>query len=195
MRILTTVVFVFLMVGCGGSATPTISAPPLPNSEAMVAIPTPTTPMPERLLIDAINLDTPVVELGWSTSENTEGQIFSEWEVAVDAAGWHKNSARLGEHGNIVMSGHNNILGAVFRNLDQLRRGDEITVEGGRQSARYIVHDVLIVPEKQASVEQRLENAKWIGQFEDDRLTLVSCWPRNDNTHRVIVVAFPAQDS
>ncbi len=195
MRILTTVVFVFLMAGCGGRATPTISAPPLPNSEAMVAIPTPTTPMPERLLIGAINLDTPVVELGWSTSENTEGQIFSEWEVAVDAAGWHKNSARLGEHGNIVMSGHNNILGAVFRELDQLRRGDEITVEGGRQSARYIVHDVLIVPEKQATVEQRLENAKWIGQFEDDRLTLVSCWPRNDNTHRVIVVAFPAQDS
>ncbi len=198
MRILTAVVLVFLIAGCGGQVTPTPvapAAPPLPNQVALAAVPTPTSPLPERLLIEAINLDTPVVELGWSTSEDTEGKIFSEWDVAVNAAGWHKNSARVGEHGNIVMSGHNNILGAVFRELDQLRRGDEIVVEGGQRNARYIVHDVLIVPEKQASLEQRLENAKWIEQFGDDRLTLVSCWPRNDNTHRIIVVAFPAQDA
>jgi LPXTG-site transpeptidase (sortase) family protein len=91
----------------------------------------------------------------------------------------------------VVMSGHNNILGAVFRELDQLRRGDAITVEGGGRAFEYVVHDVLIVPEKFAALDQRKENARWIGQFEDDRLTLVSCWPRDDNTHRIIVVAFP----
>jgi sortase A len=146
---------------------------------------------PDRMAIPRIHLETPVVELGWSTQEDQAGQVFSEWNVAAYAAGWHKNSARLGEPGNIVMSGHNNILGAVFRELDQLRRGDEISVWSGMTQTIYLVHDVWIVPEKYATMEQRIDNAKWIGPFDDDRLTLVSCWPRDDNTHRIIVVAFP----
>ena len=147
--------------------------------------------VPDRLKIAAVNLDTPVVTLGWKSAHDGSGSIFNEWDVAEYAAGWHKNSAMLGAHGNIVMSGHNNILGAVFRELDQLRRGDEISVSAGAEEADYVVHDVLIVPEKYASDEQRRKNAAWIGQFPDDRLTLVSCWPRDDNTHRIIVVAFP----
>jgi sortase (surface protein transpeptidase) len=51
------------------------------------------------------------------------------------------------------------------------------------------VDKVMIVPEKYATMDQRKENAQWIGAFDDDRLTLVSCWPRDDNTHRIIVVA------
>jgi sortase A len=150
--------------------------------------------MPDRLVIPRLHLDMPVVELGWSTQEDQAGQIFSEWEVAAYAAGWHKNSARLGEPGNMVMSGHNNILGAVFREIDLLRRGDEIEIWGETTQSTYVVHDVWIVPEKYATMAQRLDNAKWIGPFEDDRLTLVSCWPRDDNTHRIIVVAFPADE-
>jgi LPXTG-site transpeptidase (sortase) family protein len=172
-------------------ASDAAKAPPLPDTVAVVAGPADQGLMPERLLIPTIQVDTPVVELGWSTQKNTEGQIFSEWEVPEYAAGWHKNSALLNTPGNVVMSGHNNILGAVFRELDQLRRGDAITVEGGGRAFEYVVHDVLIVPEKFAALDQRKENARWIGQFEDDRLTLVSCWPRDDNTHRIIVVAFP----
>ena len=52
----------------------------------------------------------------------------------------------------------------------------------------------MIVPEKYATEEQREANAAWIGHFEDNRLTLVSCWPRDDNSHRIIVVAY-AEDS
>ena len=83
--------------------------------------------------------------------------------------------------------------GAVFRELDQLRRGDDITVWAQGESQDYAVHDVLIVPEKYATPDQRSDNAHWIGSFNDNRLTLVSCWPRDDNTHRIIVVAFPKQ--
>lgn len=144
--------------------------------------------MPDRLVLPAIHIDIPVVELGWNTTQK-EDQVFSEWDVAAYAAGWHKNSAQLGEGGNVVMSGHNNILGSVFRELDQLKRGDEITVWSGSQTFAYQVDKVLIVPEKYATSEQRKENAQWIGPFADDRLTLVSCWPRDDNTHRIIVVA------
>jgi sortase A len=38
----------------------------------------------------------------------------------------------------------------------------------------------------------RLENAKWIGPFNEERLTLITCWPFNSNTHRLIVIAKPA---
>ncbi|NJN36898.1 MAG: sortase [Nitrospiraceae bacterium] len=94
-----------------------------------------------------------------------------------------------------MMSGHNNVLGAVFRELDQLRRGDPITLWAGQRRFDYVVNDVLIVPEKYASPEQQRTNARWIGDFSDTRLTLVSCWPRDDNTHRIIVIAFPVPNN
>ena len=147
--------------------------------------------LPTRMEIPAIDLDIPVVELGWSQKENRAGQIFSEWDVAAYAAGWHINSARPGEPGNIVMSGHNNILGAVFRELDQLKKGDEVTVWAGGRRYTYAVDQVVVLPDKKSTEAQRVENARWIGSFEDDRLTLVSCWPRNNNTHRIVVVARP----
>ncbi len=150
--------------------------------------------LPDRLTIAPLDLDIPVVELGWS-SKAANGAIFSEWDVAEYAAGWHKNSALLNSKevngGNVVMSGHNNILGSVFRELDQLKRGDEITVWSGSRPFVYTVDKVLIVPEKYATLEQRRANATWIGSFADERLTLVSCWPRDDNTHRIVVVAHP----
>lgn len=146
--------------------------------------------MPQRIQIPAINLDTPVVELSWHAAQSEDGQIFSEWDVADQAAGWHQNSSLIGEKGNVVLSGHNNILGAVFRELDQLKRGDEALVSTDDGVHRYLVDKVMIVPEKYATQEQRESNAAWIGHFEDDRLTLVSCWPRDDNSHRIIVVAY-----
>ncbi|HHY53928.1 MAG TPA: sortase [Chloroflexi bacterium] len=147
--------------------------------------------LPSRLLIPAIQADMPVIELGWSTKKDANGAIFSEWDVADYAAGWHKNSSLPGEPGNIVLSGHNNIKGAVFRELDQLKRGDEIQLMAGGIEYSFTVDEVLIVPEKYASAEQRAANVRYIQETADDRLTLVSCWPRNDNTHRIIVIARP----
>lgn len=147
--------------------------------------------LPSRLVVPSIKLDTPVVELGWSTKKDAAGAVFSEWDVADYAAGWHKNSSLPNEAGNIVLSGHNNIRGAVFRELDQLKRGDELVLYAGGQEYAYTVDEVLIVPEKFATEQQRLDNVRYIQETEDDRLTLVSCWPRNDNTHRIIVVAKP----
>jgi sortase A len=151
--------------------------------------------LPDRLVLPALKLDTPVVELGWHPAGSDEGLIFSEWDVARYAAGWHKNSALLEQKGNVVMSAHNNILGAIFRELDQLKKGDEAIVWSGNRQYRYLIDKVMIVPEKHASPEQRAENARWIEPFDDDRLTLVSCWPRNDNTHRIIVVAYRQKDT
>jgi sortase A len=148
--------------------------------------------LPSRLVIPSLKIDTPVVELGWSTKESSSGSIFSEWDVAEYAAGWHKNSVVPGEPGNVVMSGHNNILGSVFRELDRLKRDAPITVYAGGKEYAYAVDEVLILPEKYASAAQRKANVRYIEPTADDRLTLVSCWPRDDNTHRIVVVAYPA---
>jgi sortase A len=176
-------------------------APPLPGRRPAEGIPAasiaeapvaaPTRGLPDRLEIPSINLDIPVVELGWSVAGNRDGQIFSEWDVAEYAAGWHKNSALPGDGGNVVMSGHNNILGAVFRELDRLRKDDAITVWVGEKQYAYRVQQVVVMPETKATHEQRVANARWIAPFDDERLTLVSCWPRNNNTHRIVVVARP----
>lgn len=185
------------VAGCSAPSAPVQTAaaasarpaPPIAEQATGVALATPV--MPDRLEIPRIEVDIPVVELGWSRKTDRSGQIFSEWDVAEYAAGWHKNSARLGEPGNMVMSGHNNILGAVFRELDQLKQGDDVLVWADNRQYRYAVEQVVVVPEERAPLEQRIENARWIGPFDDDRLTLVSCWPRNNNTHRIIVVAKP----
>lgn len=161
---------------------------PLPALDGVAPV------MPERIIIPAIDLDTPVTELGWYPSQNSDGRIFSEWEVADHAAGWHRNSSLLGQGGNVVLSGHNNIYGAVFRELDQLQKGDEALLWANGDTYRYLIDKVMIVPEKYATQEQREENAAWIGDFDDDRLTLVSCWPRDDNSHRIIVVARPLKN-
>ena len=150
--------------------------------------------LPSRVVIPSIKVDTPVIELGWSTTKSASGAIFSEWDVAAYAAGWHKNSVLPDEPGNVVMSGHNNILGSVFRELDRLKRGDSIMVYAGRRPFEYTVEEVLIVPERNASFEQRKANAQYIDPTAEDRLTLVSCWPRNDNSHRIIVIASPVAE-
>lgn len=200
-----------LLAGCGARASASVAAAPLQSAgeftdmRTVAAAERPAAPfkapvfhqpdakpvLPSRLVIPSIAADMPVVELGWSTKEDASGAIFSEWDVADFAAGWHKNSSLPGATGNVVLSGHNNIKGAVFRELDQLKRGDAIQLYAGGAEYAYTVDEVLIVPEKYASDKQRSANVRYIQETSDDRLTLVSCWPRNDNSHRIIVIARP----
>lgn len=186
----------FTMTGCwwGNLFDNTTNLPAPPFRHPTIARPGGKGLLPDKIEIPTIGLDSFVVELEWHPARNDDGAVFSEWDVAEFAAGWHKNSALLGEGGNLVLSAHNNIKGAIFRELDQLKKGDEVTIWSGEHRIRYFVNQVMIVPEKYASPEQRAENLTWIQPFNDDRLTLVSCWPRNDNSHRIIVVAHPSED-
>ncbi len=148
--------------------------------------------VPYRIVAPAIGLDARVVAAGWHYVTNADGSVGAEWDVPSYAAGWLITTAHPGEIGNMVLSGHHNIEGQVFRYVVNLKVGDQITIYAGDRAFNYTVSQTMILPDKYVSYEQRLQNAKWIGSFGDERLTLVTCWPYTNNTHRVIVVAKPS---
>jgi sortase A len=141
-------------------------------------------------VIPSLGIDTPVVPVTWKLV-NEGGQTYSVWQVADYAAGWHITSALPGQPGNTVISGHHNIKGEVFRYLADIGEGAEIDVYVGSTVYRYYVEQKMIVKEKGEPLEVRQQNARWIGPTDDVRLTLITCWPYTNNTHRVIVVAKP----
>jgi sortase A len=172
-------------------ATLTATPTSLPTFNSPTPEPRPIPQAPNRLLISAINLDVPIVAVGWSVIEQ-DGHAVSEWDVPNwRAAGWLNTSAPVGVPGNTVLEGHQDIDGRVFENLEYLKQGDEIQVQTAAQTRKYIVALRTIVLDKDQPPEVRHENARWIGPSSDERLTLVTCWPRNDNTHRLILVALP----
>lgn len=150
--------------------------------------------MPKHIQIPSINLD---AEIGFATLRDVEvdGKNYQQWVSPDFIVGWHFTSALLGDPGNTVLNGHHNINGEVFKNLHLAQIGDEIILSSDVGEYHYQVVSVMILPEKYESEEVRLENAKWIQPSEDERITLITCWPYESNTHRVIVVAFPVEEN
>ncbi len=145
--------------------------------------------VPERLVIPALQLNAWVVPVGFEVGWVDGQPVLQARAPRAYAAGWHEGSAPLGVQGNTVLSGHNNAFGQVFRDLAALRPGDLVQVHSDKRVFTYRVRQVVIVPEAEQTLDRRLRNARWIGETADERLTLVSCWPYETNSHRVIVVA------
>lgn len=151
--------------------------------------------IPDRIVIPAIDLDAPVISADFNKT-NLDGETFGQWKApSAFAAGWHPDSALLGAVGNTVINGHHNLHGEVFKKLVELKIGDQIIIFSGDQAFSFVIANVMIVPERYADLETRMENARWLGKSNDMRLTLVTCWPENTNTHRLILVARPTERS
>lgn len=147
--------------------------------------------VPENITIPSINLEAPVVTVD-AMPVYLRGLAYEQWSAPnTFAVGWHEGSAQIGSVGNTVLNGHHNIYGAVFANLKDVQVGAEILISGGEQTYRYVVAQTMLLPERDAGLAQRQENARWILPSDDERLTLVTCWPPESNTHRIIVVAQP----
>lgn len=147
--------------------------------------------VPTRLIIPDIQLDAPVVPALEAYTE-LSGAVVRRWDVPNGyLAGWHGDSARLGDSGNIVINGHHNINGQVFSHLIDVDEGAEILLFGQNQEFRFRVIEKVLLSEKYEPLEVRLANANWILPTNNPRLTLVTCWPYESNTHRLIVVAEP----
>ncbi|WP_322797914.1 sortase [Thermoflexus sp.] len=147
--------------------------------------------IPQRIVIPAIRLDAPVVPVGFRELR-VGNRTVRAWETPnFFAAGWHRTSAPLGIPGNTVLNGHHNIYGEVFRDLARLKLGDRIFMYSEDRVFIYEVREKHIIPERGRPLSERLANARWIQVTEDERLTLITCWPYTSNTHRLIVIARP----
>jgi LPXTG-site transpeptidase (sortase) family protein len=196
-------------LNAGAQTSPaTLQAPTAPPPTAILspssqpvtrqapAVPSPTATLapawiPDRIVIPAIKLDAAVVPSKLKEIKY-QGNLYRQWEAPNSfAAGWLTSSASLGVPGNTALSGHNNIDGEVFGHLEDLRVGDLILVYSGARQLAYRVYLKMILPERFQPLAVRLANAEWIMPSQDERLTLVTCWPYESNTHRLIIVATP----
>jgi LPXTG-site transpeptidase (sortase) family protein len=167
------------------SATSPIEAAPLGSNPPAV-----------QLLIPSLNLDVPVVRVSWDIVYE-DGSWRSEWQTAENAAGHHRNSANPGEAGNVIVSGHHNTKGEVFRQVSEIGQpgavfsvGDNvILVAQDGQRYTYTVVDWDRFQEEGTSDAERRSHARYLAPTENATLTLVTCWPYESNTHRVVVIA------
>ncbi len=147
--------------------------------------------IPDRIVIPEIDLDAPVVIADFN-STNVDGETFGQWQAPSSfAAGWQPDSAPLGRAGNTVINGHHNEYGEVFGRLVDLKIGDKVYVYSQGKKFGFIIANRMILMERFVDTATRLENARWLARTDDVRLTLVTCWPKLSNTHRLILVARP----
>ncbi len=149
--------------------------------------------VPSYLHIPILELDAPVVPIGLKTV-TVKGTAARMWDVpAYRAAGWHDTSAHLGLPGNMVLNGHNTSSGEVFRDLYKVPLGALVVVrsQDGEEFA-YRVKEKYILLEAGQPLEVRLENALYVQETPDERLTLVTCHPYGSLVNRLIIIAVPA---
>ena len=154
-------------------------------------------PAPTRLLIPVLGLDVPVIEVSWDVVFE-DGTWKSVWQTADGAAGHHRSSANPGEAGNIVISGHHNAKGEVFREVSEIGQpgvafgpGDLVILEAaGGQRHTYQVEQWERFPvEDSITAGERRRQGQFLATGTEPLLTLVTCWPYDSSSHRVIVVA------
>lgn len=143
----------------------------LVQSQTTIALPTPSPEQAIRVQINAIDVDAPIVQ----------GDTFEQLKKGV---GQYIGSADPGERGNIVLSAHNDVFGEIFRHLDQLQPGDEITVFSNLRSYTYIVEETLVVDPLFVEV---------VAPTTDATITLISCYPYLVNDQRIVVKGSLAQ--
>ena len=132
--------------------------------------------LPTRVIVPVAGIDTSISEVG---TVDQEGQ--RRWQTAWRAAGHHMDSARPGQPGNMVLTGHVSVADrgniAVFKSLDKVRTGDVIEVQSGERVYRNIVGRVMVV------------EASNVGLLRSDHsatVTLITC--TNDLKRRLVVV-------
>ncbi len=165
--------------------TPTVAPEP-------TATPKPKMPPPTRIQIPAVGIDAPVVEVGYRIIE-IQGIQAIEWEVADYAAGHHSTSANPGEGGNIVIAGHSDYRGEVFRTLERVKLGDEVILTSDAGVFRYRVEEIHYRKEVGVPLEERIATGRFLDPMPEERVTLVTCWPYGIDDHRLIVIAKPAR--
>ncbi len=145
---------------------------PLVQSLASVPLPTPGAEQAVRIQIPSIGVDAPIVQ-------------GDGWEQLKKGVGQHIGTANPGQDGNLVLSAHNDIFGEIFRNLDQLKPGDQIIIYSNQRSYTYVITGWEVVEPTQVEV---------MAPTRDPTSTLISCYPYLVDNKRIVVKA-KLQDS
>ncbi len=119
--------------------------------------------------IGKINLKLPVLE--GATKANMK-----------HAAAHMKETAAIGQVGNAAIAAHRSrTAGRLFNRLNEVEVGDTISVQTKEQDYQYVVYDISIVEPTDVSVLN--------GHNDDKILTLITCDPLVNPTHRLIIHA------
>ncbi|OKP99867.1 class C sortase [Paenibacillus sp. P46E] len=119
--------------------------------------------------IDKINLKLPILE--GATKANMK-----------HAAAHMQETAAIGQVGNAAIAAHRSrTAGRLFNRLNEVAIGDSISVQTSGHDYRYVVYDISIVEPTDVSVLN--------GRGDDKILTLITCDPLVNPTHRLIIHA------
>ncbi len=121
-----------------------------------------------QIVIPAISVDAPIV-------------MGDSWENLKQGVGQYLGSTDPGKNGNLILSAHNDIFGQIFRDLDQLQAGDEITIYTNVRSYTYVI-------DKQPDIVEPTF-VQVLEQTPDPTVTLISCYPYLVDNKRIVVKA------
>jgi sortase A len=153
-----------------GSSFPPDAAPPALGirlqAVAAVPVPTPGPRSPTRIVIAGISVDWPVVE-------------GDSWDELKQGIGHRVGSASPGERGNLILSGHDDVYGEPFRDLEKLDVGKDVLVYAGGTSFRYVIRARRVVAPNDLSALAASKNPV---------ITLITCTPYRVDTSRLILI-------
>ncbi len=154
-----------------------------------------------RLVIPRMQLDASISEATWTTNNN-QGRIYTDWVLPYQSIGHLANTVNPGEAGNMILSGHNNLVGpnqfgvGLFAGLWNLKPGDPVYVydQAGRTFEYQVTQSY---PMKEVGEPLSVLQQQWkdISAYHGTpETTLVTCWngpvaPLSGNSYRWIVSA------
>jgi len=145
---------------------------PIVQTYINLPLPTPAPQQAIRIQIPALNIDAPIIQ--------GDGE-----EQLKKGVGQHFGTSNPGKVGNMVLSGHNDTYGEVFRYLDQLKPGDKIIIYTFTHSYTYIVDGWTVVEPDQVEV---------MAPTTYESVTLISCYPYLVDNQRIVVKARLQED-
>ena len=137
----------------------------------------PTEPVPIGNPVAQIRI--PDIGVDWKV---VEGDSLRELK---NGPGHFPETPLPGQEGNSAIAGHRTTYGAPFHRLDELQKGDEVTVLTFQGEFTYNVDATHIVSPRDVHV---------VTDKGDNRLTLIACHPKYSARQRIVVVAKLAGD-
>lgn len=129
----------------------------------------------QRTAETALALIIPKLNINQSIVQGTD------WEALKQGVGQLINGVNPGDmQGNLVLSGHNDIYGEVFRYLDQLEEGDMFQIQTQSRIYTYVITGWDIYDPTDVHVLNPRGGAS---------ATLISCWPYQVSDRRIVVFA------